>query len=231
MDKTKSSIDHRELLRKSFDKIRINNPFAEDIVVRWDGFPHVIPANGYAIKERYIAEKYLKETAKRYITQKNDMARNKENERRIQHGGAKMNRWMEEVTFEQDLYANWPTKQVQAIKELGLYGGVAENYGMDRVPGEGVMAEAPDPNMSIIEQLEKPDFDNSPLTNSAVSGEQKLTMTPLEEANQAKTPINDLISVLENKSQMQLRSIAKAQGITTHNTDKKADLIAMIQGQ
>ena len=257
MDKTKTSIDHRELLRKSFDKIRVNNPFAEDIVCRWDGFPHVIPAKGYAIKERYIAEKYLRETAKRFLVQKNDRLRNEENERRIAKGVGKMNRWQEEQTFESDLYANWPQKQIQAIKELGLYGGIAEEYGMDRVPLDAPAVQPIDPNTSLIEQLDRPEMSAGQLSHDKTVGEEPLTLeqaqeiehptlniTPTESVPHFTTPetatastadvtsggtMPSLIDDLEGKSQPQLRAIAKEKGLPTEKTDKKADLIAQIQ--
>lgn len=221
MDKTKSSIDHREAQRKSLDKIRINNPFNEDIVVRWDRFPHIVPKQGYAIKERYIAEKYLREVSQRILTQRNDKLRNEENKRRTDKGQPKMSRYQDEVMFETDLYANWGQKQLEIIKQYNLYGGVVEEFGMAYLPSD--TPTSVDPEKSLIERLEAPETPTQQLTRKS---NEELTLAEQESTPQPST--DSLIDNLEGKSQFELRKIAKEKGLTTQKTDKKADLIAAI---
>lgn len=218
----KQSIDHRELQRKSLDKIRINNPFNEDIIVRWDRFPHVVPKQGYAIKERYIAEKYLRETAKRILTQRNDKLRDEENKRRIDKGQGKMTRHQDEVQFETDLYANWSQKQLQVIKEYNLYGGIVEEFGMAYLPQDSSVSPI-DPSKSIIEQLESPETPTQELTRKA---EEELTLNSVD--TPPTTTPDSFIDSLESKNVFQLQKIAKEKGFETQKTDKKADLIKLL---
>jgi hypothetical protein len=62
-------IDHRELERRSQDRLKVLNPTKQDHVVVWDGFVHKVPAGGDAIFPRYIAEKYMREATDRLLIQ------------------------------------------------------------------------------------------------------------------------------------------------------------------
>lgn len=214
MDKTRTSIDHRELQRRSLDKIRINNPFDDDRTTFWDGFPHVVKAHSYAIKERYIADKWLREQAKRIITERADNAIKDENKRRVDRGMSPMDHTMktgEQMGFEGKFYAGWNTTQVEVIKEYGLYGGIAEEYGMDYVPGYEEPQKA-SPMTTLLDSLEK-----------EPAGAAKQVYTKPE-----TVAMTDTVDSLENMNQFQLRKMAKERGIATQKTDKKEDLIRQL---
>lgn len=214
MDNTqKQSIDTRERVRKSFDKIRVNNPFDIPYSTIWDGFHHVVPAKSFAILDRFLAEKWLEEQCKRIVTEKADNAVKVENKRRIEHGMAIMDKTRktgEQYEFETPFYANWTAGFANIIKEYGLYGGIIQEYGMEYVP------QAPQNNNqivgSLIDELEK-----TP------------TPFPIAATPHESGKLESIIDELEGKSQPQLRAIAKEKGIETQNTDKKADLIKAIR--
>lgn len=210
MQNQTNSVDHRELVRKSFDKIKVINPFDKPYSTVWDGFHHVVPAKSFAILDRFLAEKWLEEQCKRIITEGADNAVKAENQRRIKNGMAIMDKTRktgEQYEFETPFYANWTANFNTIIKEYGLYGGIAQEYGMEYVP-----QVAPQDNRivgSIIDELEK-------------------TPEPIKYAPQ---PIQtgSIVDQLEGKSQFELRKIAKEKGIETAKTDKKADLISSIR--
>jgi hypothetical protein len=201
------SIDTRERVRKSFDKIRVNNPFDKDYSTVWDGFHHIVRAHSYAILDRFLAEKWLEEQCKRLITEKADSAVKAENQRRIKNGMAIMDKTRktgEQYEFETPFYANWTAQFATVIKEFGLYGGIEQEYGMEYVPQQNVKSR--DLNLSLIDELE---------------------VTPVA-PKVAHVESGALIDNLENKDVFTLRKMAKEKGIETNKTDKKADLIRAI---
>lgn len=207
MDSKSQSIDVRERIRKSFDKIKVINPFDVPYSTIWDGFHHVVPAHGFAILDRFLAEKWLEEQCKRIITETADKAVKAENKRRVENGMAIMDKTRktgEQYEFESPFYANWTTQFANVIKENGLYGGIAQEYGMEYVPQQPEKSR--DMNSSLIDELE------------AAPVQPKL----------APVQSGTLIDNLEDKGVFELRKIAKEKGIETQLTDKKADLIAAI---
>lgn len=215
MDNNAKSIDAIERERKSLDKIILNNPFDDDRVTYWQRFPHVVPAHGTAIKERYIATKWLEEQAKRIITEEADQAVKEENERRRSNNQLPMDRTRktgEQLEFESQFFTGWQEKIVETIKKYGLYGGVAEEFGLNYTPLSTEQRTMPN-DTPLLDKLE--DY----------------TPPPLPPLNPDPVPVRtpaDILDTLEGKSQPELRSIAKARGITTKNTDTKAELIKMI---
>lgn len=206
MDNNKQSIDTRERIRRSMDKIRVNNPFDKPYATLWDGFPHVVPAHGFAIMERYLAEKWLEEQAKRVITERADNAIKAENKRRITSNQLPMDRTRktgEQYEFETPFYANWSETQRQVIKEFGLYGGIAQEYGMDYMP------EMPKKNKE--------------LSTSIIDDLEKMTTTSMPSVVEPS-----IIDDLEGKDVFTLHKIAKEKGLETDKSDKKADLIRAI---
>lgn len=229
-DKTKTSIDHREMQRRSLDKIRINNPFDFDAVVVWDGFQHIIPRQSYAVKERYIAEKYLREMAERIITEGADLAAVKENERRVKSGMSEMDKSMrtnEKVTFDTPFYANWGVTKINTIKQYNLYGGIVEEFGMQFLPTEIPQMNQPDPNKGLIDQLDivQQPSPVAPTISHPLTQPQSTT-TPIMPPETPK--VESLIDSLEGLTQPQLRAMARDKGMETQNTDKKADLIRLL---
>jgi hypothetical protein len=108
MDNQQStSIDHRELQRKSLDRIQVNNPTNTDFITYWDGFPYVVPAKGSLVEKRYITEKYLIEMAQKLLIEEADTAVKTENERRVNKGMARMDHTLrtgEQMGFETPYY-------------------------------------------------------------------------------------------------------------------------------
>lgn len=201
------SIDTRERIRKSFDKIRVNNPFDVPYATIWDGFHHIVPAHGYAILERFLAEKWLEEQCKRIMTENGDKAVKAENKRRVENGMAVMDKTRktgEQYEFETPFYAGWTTRFAEVIKEYGLYGGIAQEYGLEYVPQQP--AKSRDLNSSLIDELE--------------AAPASIKVAPVTTGN--------LIDNLEGKDVFTLRKMAKEKGIETEKTDKKTDLIKAI---
>ena len=205
-----NSIDQRERVRKSFDKIKVLNPTDRDRSTVWDGFHHIVKAHSYAILDRFLAEKYLEEFCKEIITQRADSAVKAENKRRVENGMAIMDKTRktgEQYEFETPFYANWNASFPAIVRELGLYGGIEQEYGLEYVP------QAPPQNTqivgSLIDDLEK-------------------TPAPIKVAPASP---GGLIDNLEGKSQFELRAIATQKGIATEKTDKKEDLIRQISQQ
>lgn len=220
MNNNNQSIDARERVRKSFDKIRVNNPFDKPYSTIWDGFHHVVPAHGFAILERFLAEKWLEEQCKRIITERADGSIKAENKRRVDNGMAVMDKTRktgEQYEFETPFYANWTTQFPAIIKEFGLYGGIAQEYGMEYVP------QAPQVNNQIVGSLID-ELERQPVAQMNAQVMPVMTSPPTE----VTVGSTSLIDSLESKSQPALRKIAKEKGIETKNTDKKADLIAKI---
>ncbi len=156
MNNNSQSVDTRERIRKSFDKIRVNNPFDVPYSTGWDGFHHVVPAHGYAILDRFLAEKWLEEMCKRLITEDADRAVKAENERRVRNGMAIMDKTRktgEQYEFETPFYANWTSRFSEVIKKYKLYGGIEQEYGMDYIPDQG--AKNTQIVGSLIDELEK----------------------------------------------------------------------------
>lgn len=207
------SIDVKERVRKSLDKIRINNPFDYDLTVVWDGFFHVIRAKSFAIVERYLADKYLMEQCKRIITERTDKLMKEEDARRKSNNQLPMDRTMltgEKLAFESEHYLGWTSRFKDIIKEYGLYGGIAEEYGMQYVPQEAPK-NAP-MHSSLIDEMEEADNEPRMATNQPVS-------VPNERS---------LVDELENKDVFTLKKIAKERGIVTEKTVKKDELIRLL---
>lgn len=215
-----ANIDFRERERRSHDKIRVNNPFDKDYPVVWDGFHHVVRARSYAILDRYLADKWLREQGQRLVIEEADKAVKDENDRRVAKGLAKMDPTQhtnEQLGYEERFYAGWTEKNgpvVRKIKEHALYGGVVEEFGLQYVP-QATRNPSNDLNESLTEDLDsiQKAIDDSPIRETQVQS------IPLEES---------LVDMLEGKSQPELRKLAKEKGITTQNTDKKADLIKIL---
>ncbi len=209
MDNQRQSIDTRERIRKSFDKIRVNNPFDVPYSTIWDGFHHVVPAHSFAILERFLAEKWLEEQCKRIITETADRAVKTENKRRVANGMALMDKTRktgEQYEFETPYYANWTSTFKDVIKEYGLYGGIAEEYGLEYVPQK--VQQNNQVVGSLIDELEK--------------------ATPREMVSTQKHETGTLIDELEGKGVFELRKVAKAKGILVAKTDTKAEIIRQI---
>lgn len=208
MDPKNQSIDHRERVRRSYNKHRVNNPFDKDYSTIWDGFHHVVKAHSYAILEEFLANKWLEEQCERIITEKADKAVKAENERRRTNNQLPLDRTRktgEQLEFESPFYAGWRESFPKIIKEYGLYGGLVEEYGMQYVP----MAPQPNSQMgrSIIDVL----------------GDEPIApqMAPAHEGG-------SLTDDLQTKDVFTLKKMAKEKGIETHLNDKKADLIAKL---
>lgn len=215
MDKTQTSIDHIELERRSHDKIKVNNPFDDDRPVRWSGFYHPVPAHGSAVLERFLADKWLEEQAKRIITENADKAIKDENKRRTSGGMAEMDKTMktnEQASFESPYYANWQNKFKEVINQYGLFGGMVEEYGMQYIPtAQSGAGEQQLPNASLTDSL-------------AVAP----SPTPIPVPPTPEPPTTTITDQLEGKTQPELRGIAKSRGIATENTMKKADLLKLL---
>lgn len=211
MTQQRSSIDQRERVRKSFDKIRVNNPFDKDYSTIWDGFHHIVRARSFAILERFLAEKWLREQCKRIVTEEADSAIKAENERRKHNNQLPMDKTRktgEQLEFEAPYYANWESRFPELIKKYNLYGGIIQEYGMEYVPQS--INQNTEIAGSLIEQLETPQ--NTPM------------VAPEHEGGK----LESIIDNLESKGVFELRKIAKGKGLAVQKTDKKSDLIKAI---
>ncbi len=211
-NKQAQSIDTRERVRKSFDKIKVNNPFDKDYPTFWDGFPHVVRAKSFAIMERFLAEKWLEEQCKRIITERADGAIKDENKRRITNNQLPMDKTRktgEQYEFETSFYADWTAQFKNIVKEFGLYGGLVEEYGMNFQP-----EVAPQNNQIVRSLLDE--LDEEPV------------QTKPEVVHEGGNLEPSLVDELEGKDVFTLRKIAKEKGLVTERTDKKADLIKAI---
>lgn len=212
------SIDQRERVRKSFDKIRVNNPFDRPYSTIWDGFHHVVPARSYAILERFLAEKWLEEQCKRIMTERADLAVKAENKRRVENGMAVMDKTRktgEQYEFETPFLSNWTSRFKDIVKEFGLYGGVAQEYGLEYVP------QAPQQNSQVVGSLID-ELEAAPTELPQAQVESR----PLETVTLGSN--TSLIDELEKKDVFTLRKLAKEKGITMEKDSKKADLIRAI---
>ena len=158
----------------------INNPFDEDRIVIWDGFPHVVPAHSFAILEEFLTNKYLTETALWVINKTADEAVIKENERRRTNNQLPMDRTRktgEQLEFEAPFYVdgtlytndqqilqlaqNLPTDRERMIfiivKQYNLYGGLVEEFGLgtpiQRIPQSNQISVSITESLSTLDKM------------------------------------------------------------------------------
>lgn len=120
----------RELQRKSLDQIKCLNPFDVDREVIWDGFRHVVPANGERVLYRYLAVKYFRETTDWAIYEEEKEAFERQNKKRMDKGQPPMTP-QEREQF--DMQYGYNLSNENKRKEIldQLYGGLVEEYGLD----------------------------------------------------------------------------------------------------
>jgi hypothetical protein len=148
-----------EMQRRANDLIRVYNPTNDDYVVEWDRKDGVkqfrVGAKQEAVLIRYIAEKYIKEMLNKIVTEKTSEAIIKENQKRIERGGAEMDKTMrsgEQMQFEQRVYSQAVAEQKEIMATLFV--GIENEYGIDRRVEEEERQE-PQDFSSALEQVEK----------------------------------------------------------------------------
>ena len=239
------SIDLRERQRRERNKHRVNNPFTQDRYVVWDGFSHLVPANGFAILEEFLTNKYLTETALWVINQKASNAITEENARRKTNNQLPMDRTRktgEQLEFETPFYVDGGLytqneqilQQAQNIatdrdrmifiivKEYNLYGGLVEEFGMYQP-----LQQPKDSNqisVSITESLNSPAMSTGPTVIRHEGG----SLDGINDNPTVSSTSNSITDELQAKDVFTLRKLAREKGIETEKTDKKADLIAKL---
>ena len=202
-EKQKPSIIHKELERRSQDRIKVANPTSEDYEVIWDGYAFTVPANGTAIHPRYIAEKYVKEMTEKVITDMADSKIDEINEQREKEGKEKMTAQQREI---KELRTS--NKALRDYLEDKLDLGVVEEYGVgvEKVRGELPKAKLDKRLKSELDEVLTDVETTKPRKEEDIVNEEKL----------------------ESKSQFELRKIAREMGVETKKTDKKAEIINAI---
>jgi hypothetical protein len=136
-----TSIDHRELERKSRDTLAVYNPTDEDYTVYWDGFGFVIPratkdnghGPGIAYLPRYIAVNYLSQMTDKLIMDEVNRRVREENEDRIKKRKQNaMNHWEERLIFERSLMPDNEILRKQWLPTL--FKGIVDQYGATTLP-------------------------------------------------------------------------------------------------
>lgn len=143
-DSERQSAIHREMYRKSLDKIRVYNPTEQDHVVVWDGFKHVIPSKhkdmgwgkGERVVDRYIAEKYCRDMKNKLIYEQGEEFVEKLIERATEDMRIK---YQTDPYEKQRLYNQAPSiNDEKLIKKIydTLWLGVEEKFGIDEIVEE-----------------------------------------------------------------------------------------------
>ena len=214
----------KELERSSKDRIRVYNPTEQDFDVYNDGYRWTVPAknrdNGFGegqqVFPRYLAVSFVQKLCDKIFMNDMDQAVKKENDRRVEKGLAKLNKWEEQAPFEIE-YSQITEENKTKRKEMmmSMWLGIEEEYGADMIKER--------------EQRPRPQSDDDFLKGLS---SRRATVKPeigleLPKASQA-LPAQQEVSALDelrSKNQFQLRAIAKEKGLETDKSDKKADLI------
>lgn len=202
-EEQKPSIIHRELERRSQDRLRVANPTSEDYEVIWDGYVFKVAANETAVFPRYIADKYTREMTDRIITDMADSKMDEANDKREGEGKEKMTPQQREV---KELRTSNEALRDYLKKKLLL--GVVEEHGVGVQKAKGELAK---PKLDRRLQTELDDLLKEPEVKE-----------PKKEAD-VENEEN-----LKSKSQFELRKIAREMGVETKKTDKKAEIIDAI---
>src|SRR3990167_7919719 len=142
---------HQELERRANDLLRVYNPTNAAHVVEWsrrDGTklfrvpPDATNGGVGTTLIRYIAEKYLREMFDLIITRKADASVIAENEKRITKGMEEMTKWKDQLKFESQFYN--PTLDESKKLLASLYGGVVQEFGVDKQAQSEVANAIPD---------------------------------------------------------------------------------------
>lgn len=205
---------HREMERKSNDRIRIYNPTDEDFAVWNNGLKWIIPnksrdvgyGDGQYVCPRYIANTYLTHMTDHILTKQMDEAADLENEKRREKGQPEMTKYAggDLERFQMSWRIDDPAKRQPIMREIWL--GVEEEYGIDEAVEEQKVRDERPSDEKFIESL---DF-------------------PVRKA--PEMPKNGVSENLGDKSLFDLRKMAREKGIDVKLTDKKLDLIRELEG-
>lgn len=210
------SLVHREMARRAQDVHRVRNPRSEDYKLTWDGYIHLVPANGTADIQTYLVDKYLREMTDLILREKQDNAVKEENKLRLSRGEKTMDKWETQHVFESGVATsggmNDPEARMEIYKEL--YVGLVKEYGVERVEKE--KAEAiPTTHEQLMGQL--------------LGSRQRVVDSepPILQKGTSDSPQTPL----QQMTQFELRKVAKEKGIETTKKDKKDELISRISQQ
>lgn len=155
------SVWHKEMERRKNDVLRVYNPTDQDYLVVYDRANGAkrfrVPAKGEASLVRYIAGRYIKQMFEKIVTEKQDAAVLKENERRAERGADAMNRHKEQLAFESNALNQIIKEDAQKLVAT-LYVGLESEFGID----------------DFVEEAEQlPEADNRPVFDRIFESVQK----------------------------------------------------------
>lgn len=218
----------KELERSSRDRIRVYNPTTQDFDVYNDGYRWTCPNKdkdtgfgaGQQVFPRYLAVAFVQKLCDKIFMDKMDEAVKAENQRRVERGLAKMNKWEEQAPFEIE-FSTITEENKAKRKELMsiMWLGIEEEYGADMIK-----ERAERPKVQTDEEFLK----SLSSRKAPVVPKNGLDLPKASNVPAAQSALDEL----RNKNPIQLQSIARKQGIEVNKTDKKDALIAKLtEGQ
>jgi hypothetical protein len=142
---------HRELRRKSQDRIKVSNPTDEDFIVYWEKYGWRVRAHSTATFPRYIALNYVKHFLDHVKLDWSRIAADQEDAKRLAQGKELLTKYdgpSSRYQFEMQ-WINRNYNEEEWIKKIWL--GVVEEYGQEMVTEEH--AEKKPTYESILDSL------------------------------------------------------------------------------
>ena len=209
------SVDHREMARRSNDRLRVINPTNEDFVVTWDSFKHIIPSQtrdlgygkGQTVLPRYLANNYFTHMVDKLINDEASAKIAEENTKRVNRGQEKMTSWQEQLAFE----TKFSTGNFELRKKFMamLWGGVEEEYGLEAVTENEYMRPVDTRPISdqLMETFEKQAPNVPDITEPGFVETETETETKPENAPESITDILD--RTIQDKKAAALKGVSE----------------------
>lgn len=214
----------KELERSSKDRIRVYNPTDQDFDVYNDGYKWTVPnkskdvgfGEGQQVFPRYLAISFVTKCADRIFFDKMDEAVKKENDRRVEKGLARMNKWEEQAPFEIEFSTITEENKLKRRELMSImWMGIEEEYGADSIK-EQAKAPKRETDDDFLRKLASRKAPTMPVKAPEIN--EVMDVPP-----KASNPT--YATELESKNAIQLQSIARKQGLEVSKTDKKDELI------
>ena len=164
--------DHKELERRSNDRVIIRNPTNQDFPLTYNNLVHTVPSvdkdlgfgPGSLEVSRYLGMHYLKHMTDKIMMDRIDVAVRAENKRREGAGMPRLTHWEERKPFEDAIAKPQDPKQRAEVMKA-LYGGVVKEFGRGDV-SKGEIVEREPVHETASDFMSS--IDNSPSTLSDI---------------------------------------------------------------